>query len=85
MLAAPTPNPRGARRPLVLSLSDDGLVFDQHYVLCDEEYVQRRKGYAKGGLFGYPHTHIDEGYLHVIVSLRKEAVMVLRLRCDQVE
>jgi len=83
-VGCPDPEPRGARRPLVLSLSNDGLVFDQHYTLCDQEYVQRREGQAKGGLFGYPHTLIDEGHLHVIVSLRKEAVMVLRMRCDQV-
>ena len=69
---------RGAQ-PAVLSLSEDGVRFDRHFVLADEEYVQRRAGQAKGGLYGYPHTMIHDGHLYMIVSLRKEAVVVLRV------
>ena len=78
-VGCPDPEPRGARNPLVLSLSEDGMRFDRHFVLADEEYVQRWPGQAKGGLYGYPHTMIHDGYLYVIVSLRKEAVAVLRV------
>ncbi len=78
-VGCPDPEPRGARNPLVLSLSEDGIHFDRHFILADEEYVQRRPGLHKGGLYGYPHTMIHDGFLYVIVSLRKEAVAVLRV------
>ena len=42
----------------------------------------KREGLHKGGLYGYPHTLVRDGYLHVIVSLYKEAVMVLRVATD---
>lgn len=81
-VGCPDPLPRGARSPLVLSLSTDGARFGRHFVLADEDYEQRAEGRAKGGLYGYPHTMIHEGMLYVIVSLRKEAVAVLRVPCD---
>ena len=78
-VGCPDPEPRGARNPLVLSLSVDGVRFDRHFILADQDYVQKRTGRYKGGLYGYPHTMIHDGHLHVIVSLRKEAVAVLRV------
>ena len=39
----------------------------------------RRRGGAKGGEYGYPHTLLHEGCLHVIVSRQKEGVEVLRM------
>jgi hypothetical protein len=78
-VGCPDPEPRGARNPLVLSLSEDGTRFDRHFILTDEEYAQRRPGLHKGGLYGYPHTMVHDGYLYVIVSLRKEAVTILRV------
>lgn len=77
-VGCPDPAPRGARNPLVLSFSEDGVRFDRHFILADEEYTQHRPGLHKGGLYGYPHTMIHDGYLYTIVSLRKEAVAVLR-------
>jgi hypothetical protein len=73
-------NPIGRNRtPLVLSLSRDGVRFDRHYVLGDAHYAARRSGRYKGGEYGYPHTLVREGQLHVIVSRQKEAIEVLRL------
>lgn len=77
-VGSPDVEPRGARNPLVLSLSSDGIHFDTHMILADEEYTQRRPGLHKGGLYGYPHTILHDGHLCVIVSLRKEAVAVMR-------
>ena len=79
-VGCPDPEPRGGRSPLVLSLSRDGLSFDRHYILAaDEPYEQKRAGLHKGGLYGYPHTMVHDGMLCVIVSLRKEAVAVMRV------
>ena len=65
----------------MLSLSTDGVRFDRHFVLADASthYARRQDGIAKGGDYGYPHTLIHDGALHVIVSRRKEAVEVLRV------
>ncbi len=82
-VGSPDPKPQYHRNPLVLSLSTDGVRFDQHMVLADEEYVQRRAGQHKGGLYGYPHTMIHDGQLYVIISLRKEAVDVMRVPLAQ--
>jgi len=69
----------GGRCPLVLSLSEDGVRFDRHFILADEAYEKKREGMHKGGLYGYPHTMIRDEHLYVIISLRKEAVDVLRV------
>ena len=73
-------NPVGAgRTPLALSLGRDGVHFNQHLILGDTHYAQRRPGGAKGGEYGYPHSIIHDGHLCVIVSRQKEAVEVLRV------
>src|SRR5208283_4945690 len=73
-------NPVGdGRTPLALSLSREGVKFDEHFILGSEHYAMRRPGGGKGGEYGYPHTLIHVGYLLVIVSRQKEAVEVLRV------
>ena len=73
-------NPVGAgRTPLALSLSRDGVAFDEHFILGDAHYERRRPGLHKGGEYGYPHSLVHDGWLHVIVSRQKEAVEVLRV------
>lgn len=69
----------GGRTPLALSLSCDGVRFDQHFILGDTHYERRKAGRHKGGEYGYPHSIIHEGYLYVIVSRQKEAVEILRV------
>jgi hypothetical protein len=80
-VGCPDPEPRGHRSPLVLSLSADGVHFDRHVILADDTtlYERRAPGLHKGGAYGYPHTLIHAGALHVIVSRCKEAVEVLRV------
>lgn len=76
-VGCPDPDRRWQRCPLVLSLSDDGVCFDRHFILADTPYTRRADGLHKGGEYGYPHTLVQGGTLHVIVSRRKEAVEVL--------
>lgn len=80
-VGCPDPEPRWRRSPLVLSLSGDGIHFDRHFILADDStpYEQQAPGMHKGGDYGYPHTLVHDGSLHVIVSRRKEAVEVLRV------
>jgi hypothetical protein len=73
----------GGRLPLALSLSKDGVNFDQHFILGETRYEKRRPGAAKGGEYGYPHTLIHEGRIYCIVSRQKEAVEVLRVALDE--
>lgn len=73
-------NPIGhGRTPLVLSLSHDGMKFDEHFILGSDHYAMRRPGLHKGGEYGYPHTMVRGDYLYAIVSRQKEAVEVLRV------
>lgn len=72
-----------ARNPLVLSLSTDGKIFNQHFIIANEEYKLKKEGLWKGGQYGYPHTMIYEGYMYVIISRQKEAIEVLRFKLDQ--
>lgn len=85
-VGCPDPEPRWRRTPLVLSLSEDGRRFDRHVLLADDAtpYAQRAEGMHKGGEYGYPHTLVRDGCLHVIVSRRKEAVEVLRVRLTEI-
>lgn len=69
----------GGRTPLVLSLSRDGVRFDRHFILGETHYERRRAGGSKGGEYGYPHSLVHDGYLHIIISRQKEAVEVLRV------
>lgn len=78
-VGCPDPEPRWTRSPLVLSLSEDGLRFDRHFILADSPCPQHAAGMHKIGDYGYPHTLIHDGHLHVIISRHKESVEVLRV------
>jgi hypothetical protein len=77
-VGCPDPEPRWARTPLCLAVSDDGVHFDRTFILADDAYTARRAGLHKAGEYGYPHTLWHDGRLYVIVSRQKEAVEVLR-------
>lgn len=76
---------KGARNPLVISLSKDGEDFDQAYIIRDEKYDQIFEGLYKGGLYGYPHTLIHDGIMYVIYSKHKEAVEITRIKLSDIE
>ena len=76
---------KGARNPLVISLSKDGEDFDQAYIIRDEKYDQIFDGLYKGGLYGYPHTLIHGGVMYVIYSKHKEAIEITRIKISDIE
>ena len=76
------PNPKNARTPLILSLSNDGVTFGRHFIIADEPYEIQCNGQFKGGEYGYPHTLVHNGYLYVVVSRQKEAIEVIRMPLD---
>lgn len=75
----PDPEPRWRRNPLVLAISRDGLVFDEQYVLGDEERAVRYPGLYKGGDYGYPHSTVHNGRLSIIYSICKENIAVMNV------
>ncbi len=77
-----SPDPDGRRCPLVLSLSQDGVNFNEHFILADQPFSKRYAGLYKGGVYGYPHTCIADGYLYTICSICKEDIIALRVRLD---
>lgn len=75
-----TPDPFPPRRtPLAISLSIDGSHFDESYIIANDHFEMKKPGMKKkGGQFGYPHTLIHDGHMHVIVSRVKETVEVFK-------
>ena len=81
-VGTPDPFPPRTRHVLVLSLSDDGLDFNQHFILADTQYKGRFVGIDKNGVYGYPSTLVHDGYLYIVVSICKEKILGLRVPID---
>ena len=64
---------------MVLAVSEDGVVFDRHFVLGDDPVGEPRwKGRAKSGRYGYPSYHVMGDEMFVIYSVNKEDVWMGR-------
>ena len=82
-VGCPDPEPGYTRRRLVLSLSDDGIVFDRSYILADEPFEMILPGRYKAGIYGYGHTMLNsDGCLYVIFSICKEQIAAVRTACE---
>ncbi len=83
-LSCPNPNiPESClrRTPLVLALSEDGDVFDRHFILGDAPDLPLRfPGAYKHGRYGYPYSHVLNDTVFVIHSVGKEDVVILRFK-----
>lgn len=73
------------RTPLIISISDDGKSFNQHYIIADETYTLKKEGLWKGGQYGYPFSFIHDDYIYVITSRQKEAIEAIRFTLDQLK
>lgn len=73
------------RNPLHLCLSSDGESFNTCYVLRDEPHQAISGDGRKGGLYGYPHTLVHDGYLYVIYSKHKEDIEITRIRLEDIK
>lgn len=70
-----TPRSGLRRTPLVLAVSDDGNVFDRHYILGDEpDRPLNFPGAYKHGRYGYPYLHVLGDLVFVIDSVAKEEI-----------
>ena len=67
------------RDPLVISLSDDGLIFDRAYVIASGVPERRYEGRWKGLGFQYPASTTNDEYLWILYSVNKEDVYVTRI------
>ncbi len=77
------PNPKGARTPMVLATSKDGVVFDRHYILGDAAASKpRMQGHAKGGAYGYPTCDIANGNMYIVFSRAKEDIYFTKVPLD---
>lgn len=67
----------------MLALSEDGVVFDQQFIIgSGKEHPPRYPGRHKGGLYGYPTCAVSGDILYVIYSLEKEDIVVSRIRLE---
>lgn len=81
-VGTPDPFPPRTRPVLVLSISEDGLDYHQHFILADKQYKAKFIGLDKNGIYGYPSVLIRNGYLHIAFSICKETIAVMRFACD---
>jgi len=73
------PSTRTPRTPVVLALSEDGVTFDRHYIIGDDEQgVPRVPGYLKHGRYGYPFLAMVGDTAVVVYSTNKEDINVAR-------
>lgn len=73
------------RNPLVVSLSNNGEDFDEHFVLQEEKPPMKYRGFAKFGTYGYPYSFELDGYLYVIYSINKEDVGACRVKISELK
>ena len=62
------------RKYLMLSLSNDGKVFDEMFILADGPTHRRIEGRHKEDGYQYPNTLVEEGRLLVVFSVNKEDI-----------
>ncbi len=74
-LTTPDPDHQWRRTPLVLAVSEDGIVFDRHFVVGDAPgQPPRFDGMHKGGRYGYPYLAVCDDTVVVLYSINKEDV-----------
>lgn len=69
----------GGRNPLVLSLSENGEDFTEHFILAEGMHRLKYNGFAKGGTYAYPHAFERKGNLYVVYSVNKEDIECIRV------
>ncbi|MEM1134364.1 MAG: sialidase family protein [Bacteroidota bacterium] len=73
------PKPKSVRTPLILATSEDGRLFNKHFILGDEPATEARiSGRWKYGRYGYPSFHFKDGKMYVIYSNNKEDIQLFR-------
>ena len=84
-VSCPDPAGRANRTPLILHISEDGINWNEQYMLGNLPHVQEMPGMYKGGIYGYPNCFVgDDGYFYVIYSLHKEDIEVLRFSLAEI-
>ncbi len=81
----PDPAGRGQRTPMILQISEDGLNWNEQYMLGNSPHTQKMDGMYKGGIYAYPNCFISEdGYFYAIYSLHKEDIEILRFKLTEI-
>jgi hypothetical protein len=75
-------NPLRNRATLALSLSRDGVRFDQHFILAEARAGSPRDS-ERWGVPAYPHSIVHDGCLYVIVSRNKSKIEALRVALSE--
>ena len=83
-VGTPDPFPPRIRQVLALSISEDGKLFDQHYLIEDRQFKGRYPGLDKNGIYGYPTCLVRDGVLYVTCSINKEMICVMHVDLSEV-
>ena len=83
-IGTPDPFPPRIRQVLALSLSRDGLSYDQHLLLENRQFKGRYPGLDKNGIYGYPTALVWNGTLYVTCSINKEMIAVMHVSLSDI-
>lgn len=78
-----SPDPACARCPIVITTSDDGVVWDREYVIDGRFRPLRHQGKYKGGIYAYPHSVIVGDRMYIACSVNKEDIHVYSFPLSQ--
>ncbi len=81
------PEPKSGRLPLVLMISDDGINFDEQYILGNTPYnLKYDSEYSyKGGAYSYPNCYVgNDGYFYVAYARGKEEIEICRFALSEI-
>ncbi len=73
-------NPGVKRMQMCLSISKDGYLFDENYIVAKKPSLMKYRGRAKGTGFHYPHTTLTEDSLFIAYSLNKEDILISKIK-----
>lgn len=78
------PYSENGRKTLMLYISEDGINFDEQYLLYDRvDYEQKMSGISKDAGYNYPDAMIWGDHLYIIYTINKEAVEIMKLPLSQ--
>ncbi|MCG8311364.1 MAG: exo-alpha-sialidase [Cytophagales bacterium] len=78
------PEPKSVRTPMILAISEDGVHYNEHFILGDEAATTARiSGRWKYGRYGYPSYLVKGEVIYVVYSVNKEDIRMVKFPLSQ--
>lgn len=84
-IGTPVYSGKNKRLPLVVSISEDGYVFNKSFIIGDTEYTSQSNDKTKLGNYSYPSAMIHGDDVYVIYAKQKEIIEVTRFKLSDLK